>query len=91
MKIGVELSGANCPRGELSRYRYMHRGHLSNMLAAERPFNSKTEKFRFLADEMTKNDNYLPQMAEEGCGHQSNDSVQLIGFHFSHGPGYVAC
>jgi len=31
---------------------------------------------------MTKNDNYLPQMAEEDCGHQSNDSEQLIGSHF---------
>jgi len=38
---------------------------------------------RFLADEMTKNDNYLPQMAEEDCGHQSNDSVQLIGSFFT--------
>ena len=38
-------------------------------------------------------------MAEEDCGlfmfldlrHQSNDSVQLIGSHFSHRPGYIAC
>jgi len=46
LRIHVDVDTALVLTPHYTRFQcFMHRGHLSNMLAAERPFNCKTGKF----------------------------------------------